>query len=415
MSRGTRTALLLVLLSSASHPPAAGQTHLWSESFGGILHVGARAIAVDGSDNVLVAGLFQRTANFGGAALTARGTGDVFVAKYNAGGGHVWSKQLGGDGLERARGMAVDTNGEVFVTGFFQRTVVFGGGPLASAGLGDIFLAKYDAAGNHIWSKRFGGGGSDTGISVAVDGSGNVILTGEFQQTADFGGGPVTSAGSWDVFVVALDADGNHLWSRFFGDTDADRGWGVAADGAGNVVVTGEYRRSANFGGGALWSLGLNDIFVAKYTASGDHVWARSYGQGGEDRGLDIAVDGSSNILLTGRTASGNFGGGIVTPWGLFVVKLAGDGKHIWSRGFHGNLDFPAIAVDGIGNVVVSGDIQTTVDFGGGPLSGTLTVDIFVARFDPIPTAITSGAGALAIRALIAAVASQQLRAGTST
>jgi hypothetical protein len=67
----------------------------------------------------------------------------------------------------------------------------------------------------------------------------------------------------------------------------------------------------------------------------------------------------------------------------LFVVKLASDGDHIWSRGFHGNLDAPSIAVDGAGNVVVSGDIQTTVDFGGGPLSGTLTVDIFVARFDP--------------------------------
>ena len=92
----------------------------------------------------------------------------------------------------------------VLVAGVFTGTVNLGGSPLVSAGGMDIFVAKYSPSGAHIWSKRFGGTSTDYGYGVAIDGAGNVLSTGYFQNSADFGGGPLTSAGRQDVFVLSL-------------------------------------------------------------------------------------------------------------------------------------------------------------------------------------------------------------------
>jgi hypothetical protein len=101
--------------------------------------------------------------------------------------------------------VAVDANGDVVVTGVFFDTVDFGGGPLTSAGNGDIFVAKYSASdGSHLWSRRFGGTSFEEGSGVAVDANGDVVVTGRFHGTVDFGGGPLTSAGIADIFLLRL-------------------------------------------------------------------------------------------------------------------------------------------------------------------------------------------------------------------
>lgn len=129
----------------------------------------------------------------------------------------------------------------------------------------------------HQWSQHFGDADEQSANSVAVDGSGNVFVTGYFSGTADFGGGPLTSAGG-DIFVAAFGASGSHLWSRRFGDADFQEGQEVATDGSGNVVVTGYFSGTADFGGGPLTSTGSEDIFVAKFDVDGGHVWSRRFG-----------------------------------------------------------------------------------------------------------------------------------------
>ena len=107
--------------------------------------------------------------------------------------------------------------------------------------------------------------GTDTGLGVATDGSGNVVITGLFGDTVDFGGGPLTSASHFDVFVAKYDGSGNHLWSKRFGDSLYEIGDSVATDASGNVVITGRFEGSVDFGGGLLTSAGYSDIFLAKY------------------------------------------------------------------------------------------------------------------------------------------------------
>src|SRR5262245_54871701 len=132
---------------------------------------------------------------------------------------HQWSQRFGAARFDGARSVVKDASGNVFITGYFSDTINFGGGDLHTGMFSDIFLAKFNAAGVHQWSRGFGDGQfNDVGLSVATDASGNVIVTGTFEGTVNFGGGNLTSAGSDDIFVAKFNAAGVHQWSQRFGD-----------------------------------------------------------------------------------------------------------------------------------------------------------------------------------------------------
>jgi hypothetical protein len=231
---------------------------------GGIWEDLAYAVARDDSGNIFVTGTFTGTVDFGGGALTSNGAMDVFVAKYSSTGVHQWSRSFGGGGSgDSGNGIAVDGSGNVYVVGSFAGTANLGGGAMTSAGVEDIFLAKYSATGAHVWSRRLGSTASDVARAVAVDGSGNIVVTGNFQGTVDFGGGPFTA--STGAFVAKYSPTGAHLWSRAAAGSSMGRG--IAVDGGGNVVVVGKFGSGADLGGGPL--PGVFQIFVAKYIVDG--------------------------------------------------------------------------------------------------------------------------------------------------
>jgi hypothetical protein len=159
--------------------------------------------------------------------------------------------------------LAVDSRGDVVMAGSFAGSVNFGGGAFTSAGAEDMFVLKYSGVdGSHVWSKRFGSTGSDIAYGVTVDARDNVAVTGYFSGTVDFGGGAVTSM-SYDLFVAKYSTSGQHLWSRSFPATNAQIGTAIAADPvSGNLAVTGYFWGSVDFGGGALTSAGNADVFV---------------------------------------------------------------------------------------------------------------------------------------------------------
>jgi len=247
-----------------NHGPSTGK-HLWSKSFGDWDSQWAPAVAVDASGNVIVAGYIQSTVDFGGGALTSAGSDDIFVAKFGSEGSHLWSQRFGDGDLQRASALAVDAPGNVIVTGAFYGTVDFGGAALTSAGYYDIFVARFGSDGGHLWSQRFGDGSSQVSEAVAVDASGNMAVTGSFGGKVDFGGGALTSDGFADIFVAKVGSDGSHLWSQRFGDGDPQAAQAVAVDASGNMIVTGSFGGKVDFGGGALTSAGFPDIFVAKF------------------------------------------------------------------------------------------------------------------------------------------------------
>jgi chitodextrinase len=368
--------------------------HIWSKRFGSSEDDSAKAVAVDASGNVLVTGYFMGTVNFGGATLTSLGMKDIFVAKYSSTGAFIWAKSFGylmSDDI--GYDVAVDSSGNVIVTGSFTGFVDFGGGYLQSDPTGpDTFLAKFSPTGAHIWSKNFLSTAWDEGYSISVDDSGNVFITGSFSYTVDFGGGKVTSVGSSkDIYVAKYSSTtGAHMWSKQLGGSGNDIGYSVAVDSSGNVVITGYFSGTVDFGGGPLTSAGSYDIFVAKYSSSGAHLWSKRFGSTSLDSGNSVSVDRVTNeVIITGYfVGTVDFGGGPMTSTGsydIFVAKYSSTGAHMWSKRFgstSADMGY-GVATDVVGNIVTTGYFVGTVDFGGGPLTSAGSYDIFLLKLGP--------------------------------
>jgi predicted nucleic acid-binding protein len=368
--------------------PACKGNLVWSERFGDATSQRAQSVAVDGSGSVLLGGWFYGAIDFGGASLVSAGLSDGFLAKLDAGGNHLWSKRFGDAESQQVTAIAVDNAGYVVIAGTFAGVIDLGGGPLTSKGGLDVFLAKLDPAGNHVWSRSFGDAKDQSAVNLAVDGSGNVLLSGDFLGTLDFGDGQLTSAGGLDVFLAKLDAAGNHLWSKSFGDTDDQKGLRVAANGAGDILVGGDFFGMMDLGGGPLPTMGGNDVVIAKLNSAGNHLWSKRFSGASDQVQLRFALDEAGDAVLAGGfTGSVDLGGGALTSVGgldLFLAKLSADGNHVWSERFGDENDqSPAsLALDSSGNVVLTGDLQGAVNFGGGPLGSVGGFDVFLAKLD---------------------------------
>jgi hypothetical protein len=178
--------------------------HAWSKRFGGSGLDSAAGIAVDAMGNVVIVGDFEGTINVGTTMLTSAGMSDVVVAQFNSLGNVVWSKRFGDSADQQASAVAVDSPGNVVVAGAFNGSIDFGGGAIQSAGAQDIFVAKLSPSGSHAWSFGAGDSAIQSFAAVGVDGLGNVLLAFALQGTVDFGFGPMTSAGATDMVIAKL-------------------------------------------------------------------------------------------------------------------------------------------------------------------------------------------------------------------
>ena len=297
---------------------------VWSTYLGGSSDDDGRGIAVDASGNVLLTGTTASSGwTSGGFDTTYDGGYDAFVVKLSPTGGHLWSTYLGGSSSDYGAGIAIDASGNVLVTGNTRSSGWTSGGfdtTYSGGDGGDAFAAKLSPTGGHLWSTYLGGSNGDSGLGIAVDASGNVLVTGETSSSGWTSGGFDTmyNGGSYDAFVAKLSPTGGHLWSTYLGGSGSDKGNGIAADASGNVLVTG-YTNSSGWtiGGFDTTYNGGSEAFVAKLSSTGGHVWS-TYVGGSGDCGRGIAVDVSGNVLVTGYTM---FSDG---DSDAFVAKISG-------------------------------------------------------------------------------------------
>jgi hypothetical protein len=225
------------------------------------------ALAPDASSNVILGGRFKGTVNFGGAALTMPATTfGGFAAKLDGAGAHVFSTSFGATmSAQEVTGVAADPSGNVFVGGSFSGKLTVGTTSLTSAGAGDLFVARLDPAGTAVWAVRAGDATDQTGaIHLAADPAGNVLVAGTLQGTIDLGGGPLTSVGGNDIFLAKLDSAGNHVWSLRLGDAASQQLNAVALGGATTAAFCGSFGGAPDFGGTVLTSAGGDDAFIAQ-------------------------------------------------------------------------------------------------------------------------------------------------------
>ena len=298
----------------------------------------------------------------------------------------------GDTGSQLGTAVAVGTDGSIALAGAFQNSLPMGTTPTSAGGY-DGFVASLRADGRLRWVRAFGGTADDFARAVAIDLAGNIVVTGDFGGTADFGTGPLTALGEADIFVASYAPDGTPRWSRRYGDTVTGSTYGselgnAIAVGSNQIYVAGQFAGTVDFGTGPLtMSATGDDIVLFALDPQGTTAWAHHYGSNQINKVAGITAD-ATGVAFTGYfQGTADLGGAPLANNGgneIFVAAYDPGGNHLWSRSFGGNgLDFGrGIARDAAGNAYVTGYYETTVDFGAGP-STTASIDAFVLSLSP--------------------------------
>jgi hypothetical protein len=371
------------------------------------------SIAVDSNGNIYSTGIFTGTVDFdpgdGISNLTSAGESDIFISKLDAYGNYLWAKRFGSATGDTGKSIAIDSSGNISVTGDFTGSVDFDPGireaVRTSLGSYDFFVLKLDSSGNYLWVNSVGGLQDESGIFLAVDNDGSSLVTGIFGGTVDFDPGAgtlsLTSDGSLDIFVSKFDSAGNHLWSKRRGGNGLDIGDGIAVDGSGNVYTSGIFAGTVDFdpsdGVANLTSAGSNDMFISKFDASGNYLWAKRFGGSGSDGNTPIAIDGNGNIYASGEFSGtvdfypgdGVFNLTAVGSKDNFISKLDDSGNLIWAKrigSLNASTTGARTSIDKNGNIYFTGDFSGTVDLDPGDgtanLTSALSNDIFISKLD---------------------------------
>lgn len=394
----TKTVLFILigcLLLFVGCNNAYGQKY-WMQRAGSSTIDEANGISLDDSSNTYTTGYFTNTAKFGLSSLTALGISDIFITKTNSSGVYQWAVKAGDGGSDRGLAIKTDSKGNSYVTGFYSGIAKFGVKTITSAGLQDVFVARYDRNGNLVWVVSAGGTQADIGNAINVDNNGNVVITGEFAGTAKFGTFTLNStAGNVNVFTAKLDsATGNFIWAKSGVGPHTDRGLGIACDPSGNVYVTGQFTDTITFDNNHYTNL-YNAIFLIKYNSSGKEQWFTYAGGGSFSIANGIAVNRKSEIYLTG-----DFTGGLtffVTPAvtitnkyanRIFVAKYDQNANLLWatSDGSSNPVTSRSISVDSLGNAYILGNFECIMNsyadqYGQGTFNTVGDWDIFSAGY----------------------------------
>ena len=348
---------------------------LWARKIGDLFEDAIAAVATDDAGNIFIAGRTATAIDFGAGVVPA----GLYVAKLDPGGQTLWSVGLGGDGY--FVDITLDSAGNAVVAGFFSEPIDFGEGPVSPAGGTDILVAKLDGENGAIsppgsWVRTVGDAGNQLALSVAVDGSDNVFVAGEFAGTIDFGGfGGQATANGVDGFLAKLTPAGSGSWLSRLGGAGEQQAFGVAVDAAGRPAVVGEFDGSIDLPGVTLTSAGTKDAFAIQFSATKDVVWSKAFGDAANQGARAAAMDSLGNLTLGGYAAGQiDLGAGPQPAVGdidAFVAKLSPDGNPLWSRllgGVEEDVTW-ALALSPSDEVLTANTSREEApDFGTGPL-----------------------------------------------
>jgi len=234
----------------------------------------------DTEGNIYITGHFEKNITFGTHNLISVEDEDLFVAKVDPEGNWLWAVHGGGSYMDISYDICISSDGYLYITGFFSYDITFGSIQLESNDIYDVFVAKLDSEGNWLWAVNGGGShhSAEYGIGLAIDMSNCIYLTGCFTGTTTFGNDTISAEGQGDIFVAKLDSEGNWLWASQAGGIDWDSGRSICVDNNGCSYVTGYFTDNVSFDEFNLTSYGKSDIFIAKLDSIGNWAWVNQAG-----------------------------------------------------------------------------------------------------------------------------------------
>ncbi len=320
---------------------------VWVFGMGGFDYDEAQSITIDG-DEMFITGYFQNSMDCNPDTLvsnviTSAGATDIFVAKYTLNGDFLWVNGSGSSGSDIGSFVTTNADGDVYVTGNFSGTVDIDPSGIAhnlvSAGLQDVFIAKYSSGGSFIWANAMGGSDSEFAIGLNVDVDGNILATGTFIGTADFDPGigveNLNSNALEDIYVAKYTPNGNMIWAKSFGGIDWDHPGKIVSDNNANIYFCGSFFEEVDFNPDTainnLLVNGMDDAFVCVLDSTGKYLGAMQFGGYDFDECYGIDVDSDGHIYITGlfgQTVDFDPSAGVLDLtatgiWDAFIVKLA--------------------------------------------------------------------------------------------
>jgi peptidoglycan hydrolase-like protein with peptidoglycan-binding domain len=362
-------------------------------TFGGSgIETDIAGVAVDSSDNIYITGTSSGT-NVFGASVTSGTTEDIFVVKLNSSGVVQWVYTAGGTGRDRGRKIALDSEGGIFVVGYYQNTVDFGNGNTTSNGSFDSFILKLNSSGNIEWVNSYGSTGNDLGRDLVVDSNDNVFMLGTFRGTVTFDqyAPSIYTSNDYDVFLIRLNKSG--IWQSTWrtentGSADARA---LAIDSNNVTYLTGSFSGTVTFGDNTYTAANSNDLFIHKIDTYNNTHSTYTSNIDTTQKAKGISVDSSGNIYATGTFQNTvNFGGGNITTSDkdIYLLKLNSSLAFQWVKRFAvdngeaGTALGTAVTVDEDGNVYSVGEIAGTFDLGGGTQALGSNEEAYIVKHD---------------------------------
>lgn len=301
----------------------------WAREAGGPAPDGGNEVALDGQGNVLVAANTFGGFKVDSLDFPVQGNQDSYTLSYASDGALRWALPLAGAGADQTRGITGDASGNVLVAGRFTEMIQIGDVPLRAAGgsnAQDSYVAKLDPSGTLVWAKRFGGPNDDYARGIATDTEGNIYVSGVYTGTVQFDAFTLSSVGgSHDIFVVKLDPTGVVRWARSIGGSGKEEGCELDVTNDGSVTLAGEFSDQATIGTTTFTSVGKYDLFVARFGSAGTPLWAIQGGGSSQDVNYAIALDGTGDTITTVGTFQemGRFNGTALTSKGKTDIFIA--------------------------------------------------------------------------------------------
>ena len=355
----------------------------WNTFLGGRALDEGDDIIVDGNGNIYVTGYSHLS--WGNPLRAYTDFADAFVAKLDSSGNLRWNTFLGGSQSDLGYGIALDANGNIYVTGNSTATW---GTPIRphTPGINDAFVAKLDPNGNLLWNTFLGGTGTDEAREIAI-GGGNIYVAGR----SDEAWGTLTPrayTADMDAFVANIDSGGTLIWNSFLGGNAFDEAYGIGVDRKGAIYVIGFssdiFNVPGSWGNPIRPFTNARDAFLGKLNSSGNLTWSTFLGGTGDDVGLNLAVDGNTNIYVTGYSSTTweNPIRGFTANDDAFAAKVGADGNLIWNTFLGGgSLDHAmGIDIDGGGAIYITG--YSSESWGNPVRAFTIGNDAFAAGLD---------------------------------
>lgn len=366
------------LLFSQSGSDCGGLVNVkWVQTDGGSEDDNISDIGTDSNGNIFITGYFSGFMNFQSHNLTTFGKKDFFLAKLDPEGKLIWIRTGGSTEDDYGTGLAVDNDDNIYVTGTYNGNSDFSGNTINSKGADDIFLIKYSSDGDYMWGVGIGNSRNDISGGVTIDSYNNPIITGAYSGVLSIANKVIFSRGDYDFLMVQYSSDGNFIWAANNGSASADYGKDILYNNLDEIFIVGEFSGTLFLGSEALVAIGNKDLFIAKYDRNGYFQWAKQIGSGSENDEIGkISTDNNGNVYVCCFND--------ISIDKAKVYKFSPSGTELLSFGFGGNGNvFPnAIIADDSESIYLTGRYFNGTDFGDGPTSVAGVDDYFLAKYD---------------------------------